>query len=85
MAEMVGQFLIPDGYDTAERAPARASHRPTGNPVVDRSLRSSKTPVSAVRSTRPPSGGADNARAPRAEEEPRRRAAAGGDTDWKQF
>jgi len=85
MSEMVSQFLLSDGFDGGQRAPAKSGMRPTGNPVVDRTLRSAKAPASAIRSSLPSSNSADSSRQQRVEEEPRRRAAAGGDTDWKQF
>jgi methyl-accepting chemotaxis protein len=82
MSEMVSQFLLSDGFQ-GQRAPANGA-RPTGNPVVDRALRSAKEPVSAIRSSRPSI--ADSSRQQKVEEEPvRRRAAGGGDPDWKQF
>ncbi|NVN84907.1 MAG: PAS domain S-box protein [Rhodopseudomonas sp.] len=83
MSEMVSQFLLSEGFEPGHRAPAKSTMKSTGNPVVDRTLRSAKEPVSAIRSSRPSS--ADGSRAQKVEEEPRRRAAGGGDTDWKQF
>jgi methyl-accepting chemotaxis protein len=83
MSEMVSQFLLSEAFQGNHRAPANGA-RPTGNPVVDRALRTAKEPVSAIRSSRPQSNGADSARQ-KVEEEPVRRRAAGGDTDWKQF
>ena len=87
MAEMVGQFMLSDEFERGQVAPAKAGIRLTGNPVVDRSLRAAKTPVSAVRSLRSPAPGADNNRPQKPAEEPavRRRAAGAGDADWKQF
>ena len=58
----------------------------TGNPVVDRSLRTAKTPVSAISSQRSPAPNANNTRSqPAAEPAVRRKAAGAGDADWKQF
>jgi methyl-accepting chemotaxis protein len=87
MAEMVGQFMLSDEFERGQVAPAKAGIKLTGNPVVDRSLRAAKTPVSAVRSPRSPAPGADNTRPQKPAEEPavRRRAAGAGDADWKQF
>jgi methyl-accepting chemotaxis protein len=84
MSEMVSQFLLSEGFQGNHRAPANGG-RPTGNPVVDRALRSAKEPVSAIRSSRPQGNGVDSSRQSKVEEEPVRRRAAGGDTDWKQF
>ncbi|MDF3809600.1 MULTISPECIES: methyl-accepting chemotaxis protein [Rhodopseudomonas] len=85
MSEMVSQFLLSEGFEGSHHAPAKGGMRPTGNPVVDRTLRSAKEPVSAIRS-RPSAHGGESSRQQRVEEEPvRRRVAAGGDTDWKQF
>ncbi len=87
MAEMVAQFRLADGFAAAQDRPAPGAMRATGNPVVDRSLRAAKDAPSTNRVTRPqtttapaarPSGdGSDSA--------VRRRAAGGGDVDWKQF
>jgi methyl-accepting chemotaxis protein len=87
MAEMVGQFMLSDEFERGQVAPAKAGIKLTGNPVVDRSLRAAKTPMSAVRSPRSPAPGADNTRPQKPAEEPavRRRAAGAGDADWKQF
>jgi methyl-accepting chemotaxis protein len=85
MAEMVGQFQLSDEFERG--APAKSEMKRTGNPVVDRSLRSAKESVSTVRSTRPPTASVDKLRQKKVEEEPavRRRAAGAGDADWKQF
>jgi methyl-accepting chemotaxis protein len=87
MSDMVGQFALPPEYERGPAAPVRKGAQVTGNPVVDRSLRSAKEPVSSVRASRPPSGGADQARSQKAEDvpAPRRRAVGADDADWKQF
>jgi methyl-accepting chemotaxis protein len=86
MAEMVGQFMLSDEFERGQAAPAKVAMRPTGNPVVDRSLRTAKTPVSAISSQRSPAPNANNARSqPAAEPAVRRKAAGAGDADWKQF
>jgi methyl-accepting chemotaxis protein len=81
MQEMVSQFLVADGFEGRS-----GSMKPTGNPVVDRSFRSVREPISAPRpsQSRPP---VDRASRSHQEEEPvRRRAAAfGGEMDWKEF
>jgi methyl-accepting chemotaxis protein len=85
MADMVGQFVLSAEFERGQAAPvARGSAKLTGNPVVDRSLRSGKEPVANVRATRPASGGTEAARRPKADEEaaaPRRAVGA----DWKEF
>jgi methyl-accepting chemotaxis protein len=85
MADMVGQFVLSAEFERGQAAPAaRAPARLTGNPVVDRSLRSGKEPVANVRASRPASGGAEAARRPKADDEaaaPRRAVGA----DWKEF
>jgi methyl-accepting chemotaxis protein len=84
MAEMVGQFMLSDEFEKGQAAPAKVAIRPTGNPVVDRSLRTAKTPVSAIQ--RSPAPNANNVRSqPAAEPAVRRKAAGAGDADWKQF
>ena len=87
MAEMVGQFMLSEQFDRGQAPPARAAMKPTGNPVVDRSLRAAKTSVSTISPPRSPATSADNARPqkPAAEPVARRRAAGAGDADWKQF
>jgi methyl-accepting chemotaxis protein len=79
MAEMVGQFVLSDEQG---RTHGRSSTlRPTGNPVVDRSLKGAS--VSAPRATRP---ALENLRSHEpAETVVRQRANGGGDVDWKQF
>jgi len=74
-------------FERGQAPPAKAVMKPTGNPVVDRSLRAAKSAVSAVRPSRPPVTGADPARPQKPAEEPiaRRRAAGAGEADWKQF
>jgi methyl-accepting chemotaxis protein len=78
MTEMVGQFMLSPEFERAQASPVR-NGRLTGNPVVDRSLRSAKEPVSGIRSA--PRSSAPAAR--HVEEEPRRRVS--GEPDWKQF
>ncbi len=85
MAEMVGQFMLSDEFERGQAAPAKVAIKPTGNPVVDRSLRTAKTPVSAIRSLRSPAPSANNVPQPAAEPAVRRKAAGAGDADWKQF
>jgi methyl-accepting chemotaxis protein len=87
MAEMVGQFMLSSEFERGQAPPAKVAIRPTGNPVVDRSLRAAKAPVSAVRPQRPPLTRADNANPQKTEQETvaRRRVAGAGDADWKQF
>jgi len=79
MQEMVSQFLVADGFE------ARAGGmKPTGNPVVDRSLRSVREPAPAARQA-PPRPTFDKVSRSNLNEEPVRRRAAGGETDWKEF
>ena len=88
MAEMVGQFMLSGEFERAQVAPAKVTMKPTGNPVVDRSLRTAKAPLSSARPpSRSPASGADTARPQNTAAEPvvRRRAAGAGDADWKQF
>jgi methyl-accepting chemotaxis protein len=87
MAEMVGQFMLSDEFERGQVAPAKAAIKPTGNPVVDRSLRTAKGPLPAARPQRSPATGVDAAKPQKPAEEPvvRRRAAGAGDADWKQF
>ena len=86
MAEMVGQFMLSDEFERAQPAPVKTAVKPTGNPVVDRSLRGLKSPVPAARAPRPPAPTADNSKPqPAAEPAVRRKAAGAGDADWKQF
>ena len=85
MAEMVGQFMLSDEFERGHAAPAKAAMKPTGNPVVDRSLRTAKTPVSAIRTLRSPAPNASNTSQPAAEPVARRKAAGAGEADWKQF
>jgi methyl-accepting chemotaxis protein len=85
MAEMVGQFMLSAEFERGQVAPVKAGMRPTGNPVVDRSLRDIKTSA-PTRPARSPSPSADHGRAqPAVESAIRRKAAGGGDMDWKQF
>jgi len=84
MADMVGQFVLSAEFERGQAAPVRGPAKLTGNPVVDRSLRSGKEPVANVRASRPASGAAEAARRPRADDEaaaPRRAVGA----DWKEF
>jgi methyl-accepting chemotaxis protein len=83
MAEMVGQFMLSGEFERAQAPVAKAALRPTGNPVVDRSLRAAKGSVSTVRPARPPVPG--TAQKPAEEPMARRRAVGAGDADWKQF
>jgi methyl-accepting chemotaxis protein len=87
MAEMVGQFMLSDEFERGNVAPAKAAIRPTGNPVVDRSLRAAKGPLPAARPQRSLASGVDTAKPQRPAEEQvvRRRVAGAGDADWKQF
>jgi methyl-accepting chemotaxis protein len=85
MAEMVGQFMLSDEFQRGQAAPVKGGIKPTGNPVVDRSLRTLKSSPSTVRAARPPAE-ADHARQqPAAEPAVRRKAVGAGDADWKQF
>uniref|UniRef100_Q07SD7 Methyl-accepting chemotaxis sensory transducer with Pas/Pac sensor n=1 Tax=Rhodopseudomonas palustris (strain BisA53) TaxID=316055 RepID=Q07SD7_RHOP5 len=81
MQEMVSQFLVSDGFEGHA-----SSMKPTGNPVVDRSLRSVREPVSAPRPA-PQRPSYDKASRNTVEAEPvrRRAAAGGGEMDWKEF
>jgi len=84
MADMVGQFVLSAEFERGQAAPARGQAKLTGNPVVDRSLRSGKEPVANVRASRPAAGAADAVRRPKADDEaaaPRRAVGA----DWKEF
>jgi methyl-accepting chemotaxis protein len=87
MAEMVGQFMLSDEFGQGKGAPARAAIKPTGNPIVDRSLRAVKGPLPAARPQRSLASGVDAAKPQKPAEEPvvRRRVAGAGDADWKQF
>jgi methyl-accepting chemotaxis protein len=88
MAEMVGQFMLSGEFDRGQAPPAKSAMKPTGNPVVDRSLRTAKSAVSTVRPpSRPSVTATDTARPQKPAEEPvaKRRAAGAGDADWKQF
>jgi len=78
MADMVAQFQLSDGFAAAAvRTPAPATR---GAPD-----RLARTAPSVVRMTRPPAN-TDSPRTQRqAEPVARRRAAGGGDADWKQF
>ncbi len=87
MAEMVGQFMLSDEFERGAPA-SRSQGRLTGNPVVDRSLRSAKEPVSNVSAARAAAAPkADAARKPKVEEEPapRRKAVGAEDANWKEF
>jgi len=84
MAEMVGQFVVSDEF--AAPPPAKGM-RSTGNPVVDRTLRSAK-PSAPARSVTPAAAVRTAARPLREPAEPavaRRAAAGAGNVDWKQF
>ncbi|MBR0993093.1 PAS domain S-box protein [Bradyrhizobium japonicum] len=81
MAEMVGQFMLSAEFERGQAAPERGG-RLTGNPVVDRSLRSAKEPVTNVRSR--PTADAPRRKA-EAEPAPRRKAVGAEDMDWKEF
>ena len=83
MSEMVGQFLLAEEFNRGY-APAQTRMKPTGNPVVDRSLRGVKAPVPTSRFQRPQ---VETPRPQKAAEEPvvRRRLAGASDADWKQF
>jgi methyl-accepting chemotaxis protein len=87
MSEMVGQFLVSSEFERGHAVAAPKTTRPTGNPVVDRSLRSAKEPISGVRPSRPQPAGSAPARSQRTEEQaaPKRRAVGADDADWKQF
>jgi methyl-accepting chemotaxis protein len=87
MAEMVGQFMLSDEFERGKAAPAKVAIKPTGNPIVDRSLRAVKGPLPAARPQRSPASGVDAAKPQKPAEEPvvRRRVAGAGDADWKQF
>ena len=84
MAEMVGQFMLSEEF---ERGVPRNAGKLTGNPVVDRSLRSAKEPVSNVSAARTAAARPDAARKPKVEEEPapRRKAVGADDANWKEF
>ncbi|PDT88846.1 chemotaxis protein [Bradyrhizobium sp. Y36] len=81
MAEMVGQFMLSAEFERGQAVPERGG-KLTGNPVVDRSLRSAKEPLTNVRARQP-------AEAPRKKVEPepapRRKAVGAEDLDWKEF
>ncbi|MGT2435247.1 methyl-accepting chemotaxis protein [Bradyrhizobium betae] len=81
MAEMVGQFMLSAEFERGQAAPERGG-RLTGNPVVDRSLRSAREPLTNVKPRHA-------AEAPRkkaeAEPAPRRKAVGAEDMDWKEF
>jgi methyl-accepting chemotaxis protein len=84
MAEMVGQFVVTEAFG----APPKAKNiRSTGNPVVDRTLRSAKP--AAARPEQPalaPRSAVARPNKEVAESAVARRAAAGaGNVDWKQF
>jgi methyl-accepting chemotaxis protein len=87
MAEMVSQFVVSEEFSAPVQGRGMES---TGNPVVDRTLRSAKPPAAAARSE-PPAANRPAARpaAKEAAEQPAavRRAAGGGagNVDWKQF
>jgi methyl-accepting chemotaxis protein len=81
MSDMVGEFVLSAEFERGQAAPARGQTKLTGNPVVDRSLRSAREPVANVRGTRPAAGEAT--RRPKADEEPAARRVAGA--DWKEF
>jgi len=84
MAAMVAQFVVSDEF--AAPAPARGI-KSTGNPVVDRTLRSAK-PSAAARPEPQPAAPRTAARPPKEAAEPvaaRRAAAGAGNVDWKQF
>jgi methyl-accepting chemotaxis protein len=87
MAQMVGQFKLTDGFAAAPAKPASAPLRATGTAGADKAFRGAKESPPPVRAARPAANGADVARAHRPDAEPavRRRAAGGGDADWKQF
>jgi methyl-accepting chemotaxis protein len=87
MAEMVAQFRLSDGFPTASVRPAAGTLKPTGSAGADRPFRGTREAPAPVRASRPGANGIDTARAykPDAEPAPRRRAAGGGDADWKQF
>ena len=84
MAQMVAQFKLSDEFAGASQSrPAPVASKPTSQ-AADRSFRSAKESPSVVRIRQ--NANSDNARAPReAETAVRRRAANGGDADWKQF
>ena len=86
MAEMVGQFMLSEEFERGAPA-SRHSGKLTGNPVVDRSLRSAKEPVSNVSAARSATPRLDAARKPKIEEEPapRRKAVGADDANWKEF
>lgn len=86
MAEMVGQFMLSEEFERGAPA-SRQSGKLTGNPVVDRSLRSAKEPVSNVSAARAAAPRLDAARKPKIEEEPapRRKAVGADDANWKEF
>ena len=85
MAEMVGQFMLSEEFDRAQAPPAKSGMKPTGNPVVDRSLRGMKSFAPPVRSPRPPAPSHDSARSQPAEPALRRKAGGVSEADWKQF
>ena len=87
MAEMVGQFMLSEEFERGARPPSRNAGKLTGNPVVDRSLRSAKEPVSNVSAARAAAPRPDAARKPKVEEEPapRRKAVGADDANWKEF
>lgn len=78
MASMVGQFQLNDDDGGAKGSTDRL--RATGNPVVDRSLRTVKEQAPVVRT--PP---AARAKIGEAEVNTRRKAVVGSDIDWKEF
>jgi methyl-accepting chemotaxis protein len=83
MADMVGQFHLTEGFEQARPRSAMDNLRATGNPVVDRSLRT-KDAGPAGAAGRPPAPAP--ARAPSSEAPAARRKVVGGsDIDWKEF
>ncbi|WKA29837.1 methyl-accepting chemotaxis protein [Bradyrhizobium roseum] len=86
MAEMVGQFMLSEEFERGA-PPSRNAGKLTGNPVVDRSLRSAKEPISNVSAARSATPRLEAARKPKIEEEPapRRKAVGADDANWKEF
>ncbi len=82
MAEMVAQFRLPDDFIAASMKPAANRLKATGTAGPDRAFRGAKEPPAVVRPTRPLTSSGPKADATTAV---RRRAAASGDAEWKQF
>jgi methyl-accepting chemotaxis protein len=87
LAQMVAQFRLSDAFAPANDRPAAAPLKPTGSAGSERPFRGAKEPPASLRTPRPEANGRDTQRGakPDADSAIRRRAAARGDSDWKQF